>query len=105
MITASGNYVLYEGSKQAFTALTIVCEYRYNPQQETFLISIHPATATAGDTTRYGDHPIAVSKAAVDAETGTGTNPSDKLGNQIDQLVADYLDAITENSAITFTVS
>lgn len=52
-----------------------------------------------------GGHFILATKADVDAKTGTGTNPSDKLKNQIDQVVADYLDAITENSAVTFTVS
>ena len=105
MITASANYVLYEGSKAVYSALTIVCEYQFNPITQMFQVGIVPATITAGSELRYANHPVEFSKASVDAETGTGTNPSDKLGNQIDQLVADYLDAITENSAITFTVS
>ena len=105
MITASANYVLYEGSKAVYSALTIVCEYQFNPITQMFQVGIVPATITAGADLRHANYPVEFSKADVDAETGTGTNPSDKLGNQIDQLVADYLDAVTENSAITFTVS
>ena len=105
MITASANYVLYEGSKAVYSALTIVCEYQFNPITQRFQGGIVPATITAGADLRHANYPVEFSKADVDAETGTGTNPSDKLGNQIDQLVADYLDAVTENSAITFTVS
>jgi hypothetical protein len=105
MITASANYVLFEGSKTTYSALTIVCEYEFNPITQMFRVGIVPATITAGADLRYSNYPVELSKAAVDAKTGTGTNPSDKLGNQIDQVVADYLDAITENSAITFAVS
>lgn len=103
MITATANYVLYEGSKQVFSALAIVCEYRYNPQQDTFLIGVHPAAVTAGDTSRYGDHTILATKADIDAETSSGTNPSDKLSYQIEEYVMAYLDAITENSAVNFS--
>lgn len=103
MITATANYVLFEGSKQVFSALNIICEYVYNPQQETFLVTVIPAPATAGDTTRYGSHTLMYTKAQVDAETPTGTNSSDRLLYQIEELIIDYLDAITENSAVNFT--
>ena len=104
MITASANYVLYEGSKVLYSELVSVVDYAYSGANQAFLCTITPATITAAGTSVLGSYTYLATKAAVDAKTGTGTNPSDKLGNQIDQVIADYLDAITENSAITFTV-
>jgi hypothetical protein len=103
MITATANYVLYEGSKQVFSALSIICEYKYNPQQETFLITICPTNATAGDTTRFNEYSMLATKTHIDAETSSGTNPSDKLLYQVEEHVIQYLDAITENSAVNFS--
>ena len=105
MITADSNYGLYEGSELLYSALSIVVDYRYSAINDSFLVTIRPATVVASTTTPVDSFTISVTKTEVDSKTGTGTNPSDKLQNQIDQLVADYLDAITENSAITFTVS
>lgn len=105
MITASGNYVLYEGSKLLYSELVLVVDYAYSNANQAFLCTITPATITAAGTSILGSYTRLATKAEVDAKAGTGTNPSDKLQNQIDQVTADYLDAITENSALTFTVS
>lgn len=104
-ITANANYVIFEGSKELYTAWSIVVTFRYHAVNDNFECDIIPATISADGTNPAGGHFILATKAAVDAKTGTGTNPSDKLKNQIDQVVADYLDAITDNSAVTFTVS
>ena len=104
MITASGNFVLYEGSKQLFSSLDIIVDFEYKALNDTFLCDIMPAVIST-TTAPQGGHMVSITKASVDAKTGTGANPSDELKNQIDQVIADYLDAITENSALTFTVS
>lgn len=103
MITANTNFVLYEGSKQLYSALTVVVDYYYNSVFQTFSCTIYPAAITA-TTVTHGSHSLNISKAAVDAKTGTGTNPSDKLLNQVEQVVADYLDGLSDNSSVTFTV-
>jgi len=103
MITANTNYVLYEGSKQLFSALYVVVNYTYHASFQTYTCEIQPAVVSAV-TTSYGSHSMQITKAQVDAKTGSGTNPSDKLSNQVEQVVADYLDAITENLSVTFTV-
>lgn len=103
MITASTDFVLFEGSKTKFVCTSCVVDYKYNNLNQAYLCEIMPAVVSA--TTSYlGSQTYLAPKATVDAKTGTGTNPSDKLQNQIDQVVKDYLHSITENGAVTFTI-
>ncbi len=105
MITADSNYALYSGSEVLYSALSILVDYRFSVINESFLCTIRPATVVASQTTPVDSFNISVTKSEVDAKTGTGTNPSDKLRNQIEQVVVDYLEAVTENSAVGFTIS
>lgn len=104
MITASADFVLFEGSKQQYSVTSIVVDYAFSVINNAFVCNILPAVVSAS-TNIHGEYSRVITKAAVDAKTGTGTNPSDKLQNQVEQVVADYLDALTENSSVTFTVS
>ena len=104
-ITANANYVIFEGSKELYSAWSVAVNFRYHAVNDNFECEITPVTVSASGTNPEGGHFVLFTKASVDAKTGTGTNPSDKLKNQIDQVVADYLDALTENAAVTFTVT
>ena len=103
MISSDADFVLYEGSTTLYTVTAVMVDYSYNSVQQTFLCEIQPAVV-AVSTSIVAKHTHLITKASVDAKTGSGTNPSDKLGNQIDQVIKDYLDGITENSGVTFTV-
>lgn len=105
MITASTDFYLITGASVKYTALSVLVDYTYSAVQQTYLCNVYPAIISAGGTTPAGSFTTLITKASVDAKTGSGTNPSDKLGNQIDQVIKDYLAAITENSAVTFTVT
>ena len=105
MITASGNYVMEEGAKLVYSELAMYVTFRYDPLMQDFLCEIKPTTVTASGSSVVKPYTKQITKASVDAKTGTGTNPSDKLSNQVDQVIADYLDGLTENAALSFTVS
>lgn len=102
MITSDLPFVLYEGSKIKYSVVAAIVDFTYNPTQATYLCEIKPAVVST-TTDFHGSYTTRITKAAVDAKTGTGTNPSDKLANQVDQVIKDYLRVITENSAVTFT--
>lgn len=103
MITADSNYGLYDGSELLYSALSIVVDYRYSAINDSFLVTIRPATVVASTTTPVDSFTISVTKTEVDSKTGTGTNPSDKIRNQIEQVVVDYLEPI--NTGVGFTIS
>ncbi len=103
MIIADRAFALYEGSKTLSNVVAVIVDFRYNTTQATYLCEIQPAVVAA-TTDFHGSYTYLITKAAVDAKTGTGTNPSDKLANQVDQVVLDYLDAITENAAVAFSI-
>lgn len=103
MITSDNDFALYEGSTTIYALTAIVVSFSYDSVQQTFLCEIYPAVVAAS-TSVVASHAHRITKAAVDAKTGSGTNPSDKLSNQVDQVVKDYLAGITENSGVTFTV-
>jgi hypothetical protein len=103
MITASTDFVLYEGSKTKFVCTACMVDYKYNGISQTYLCEIMPAVVST-TTSTLGSYTYLITKADVDAKTGTGTNPSDKLQNQIDQVIKDYLHGITENGSVTFTI-
>ena len=103
MIISDRAFALYEGSKELVNVVATYVNFTYNPVQATYLCEIRPAVVAA-TTTFHGSYTVLITKAAVDAKTGTGTNPSDKLANQVDQVVLDYLDAITENTSVAFSI-
>lgn len=102
MITANANYVLFEGSTVKYSSGAAIVDFSFNPQDSTFLVNIIPTTSSPS-AARYGGHTYATTKTTVDAQSSSGTNPSDKLLYQVEEVIITYLDAITENSAVTFS--
>lgn len=44
-------------------------------------------------------------RTAIDAKTASGTGDCDQFENVCDQVLKDYLTGVTENAAVTFTIS
>ena len=101
MITADTAFVFYEGSKVTY-GTNIQVQYKYDPIQETALCELI-AYSSGADIEQNGSYLISITKAEIDAKTGAGTNPSDKMLDQVEQVTIDHLEGITENSAVTFT--
>jgi hypothetical protein len=101
MITADIAFYFYEGSKVAYET-DIEVEYKVNPSTGVVLCKLY-ATVSGSDTDVSGTYTMSTTLTDVDAETGTGTNPSDKILSQIEIIVVDYLEGITENASVTFS--
>jgi len=101
MITADATFVFYEGSLVKY-GTTIAVEYKYSPITEVFTCELIAYSAGA-DIAVSGNYLTTFTKAEIDAKTGAGTETSDKLLDEVELVVIDYLDGITENAAITFT--
>lgn len=101
MISADAAFVFYEGSKVSH-ATNIQVIFKYNPIQSTALCELI-AYAGGSEVEQVGSYGLIITKAEISAKTGTGTDPIDKVLNQVEQVVIDYLDGITENSAVGFT--
>lgn len=101
-MTASGNYVLFEGSEVEYASTSITVDYSINRTTDIFILTIKAVGATAG-ASEIGSYTYAVPLATIEAKSPTGTTSVDRVNNQVDQVVYDYLSAITENSGVTFT--
>lgn len=101
MITANADFVLFEGAKVSYIATSISVAFTYDPTPETFLCELRAATLSV-NVTYLGSHFILLTKAVVDAKTGSGTETEACL-DAVELAVIDYLDGITENAAVTFT--
>jgi hypothetical protein len=100
MITADANYTLKDDTKLFYTAFDIVVEFRFSDLQQMFYVSMFPYEASLGTLAELS---TSFTKATVDAKTGSGTNPSDKLLDQVEQCCIDYLDGLGDNSGVNFT--
>ena len=101
-ITSSGRVYLEAGALQSFSSPTVYIKPSYNPflSQVTCRLSI-----TAPSTTIVvAEITVVFDKSTVDAKTGTGTGDTDKFLNACHQCVKDWLEAIPDNSTVTFTV-
>lgn len=101
MITANATYVFFEGSEVKYGSTSIYVDFKYNNRSETYLCELQ-ALGAAANAPNIGEYYTTVTKAAVDAKTGTGTETEAVL-EAVELVIIDYLDAITENSSVTFT--
>ena len=93
-----------EATKKSFNQPDIYVSFSYNVRDESF--SVGAAVVKTGGTIEADTEEVfyyAISKADVDLLTGTGTGDTEKLHNAIEQALIDILEAIAENSGITFT--
>lgn len=101
MITANNPYVLYEGSEVTFSSTSLFVDFTYSNSHETYLCKII-ALGAAVNSPEIGSYTYLITKAQVDAKTGSGTETEAAL-EAVELVIIDYLDAITENSGVTFT--
>lgn len=100
MITATAAFYFYEGSKVAYNTNVLV---DYKVSQLSGVVTCDLKAYASGATTEFsGSYTMTITKAEVDAKTGAGTYSSDEVLDQVEQVIIDYLDGVTENAAITF---
>lgn len=54
---------------------------------------------------QYASYLFITTRTAIDAKTASGTGDCDQFENVCDQVLKDYLTGVTENAAVTFTIS
>lgn len=101
-ITSSGRVCLEAGALQSFASPTIYINPSYNP----FLsqVSCRLSLTAPSTTIVVSEITVVFDKATVDAKTGTGTGDTAKFFSAVNQCVKDWLEAIADNSTVTFTI-
>ena len=101
-ITSSGRVYLEAGALQSYASPTIYVVPSYNP----FLsqVSCRLSLTAPSTTIVVAEIMVVFDKATVDAKTGTGTGATAKFFNAVNQCVKDWLEAISDNSTVTFTI-
>lgn len=104
-ITSSGGQVyLRDGDISSYTNPYVYVSPQYNPFTETWVVTCTVAPIVVPAAGReIIEFRVTLTKAALDAYTGTGSSDTEYLVDAVEQAVIDYLEAITANSGITFT--
>lgn len=103
MITTSGGrFVVEDDSQQQFSGSSIICEPTYSEIQEKFAVRLNIIDSVSSNIIAYGY--TEVTKAEVDAETGSGTGETANWFSALQEAVVTKLEALTGNGSITFTV-
>jgi len=102
-ITSDNGFYLYEGSptKYDYTLVKMYCPVKVE-KDDTIRVDVE-VWDTAGEVF-YGNYPLTFTEAEVEAFTGSGTGEFSQFKNVVEQAVVDYLEGVTENSGITFTI-
>lgn len=103
MITASDVFVLEEGSAIQFkdAPVDVYCPFAVDRDDVT-AVDIQ-VWNDAGDRF-YASHTVRFSESELEAFTGSGTGEFSQMKNVVEQAVVDYLEGITENAGVTFTI-
>ena len=104
-ISSSGGHVyLRQGDITSYTNPYVYVSPQYNPFTETWVVTctVAPVVAPA-DGREIIEFRVTLTKAALDAYTGTGTGDTETVIDAVEQAVIDYLEAIAANSGITFS--
>lgn len=103
-LTADVNYVIESGSSALF---------RYNTTEILCAIAVSVDDVVAVDIqvwntahdVLYGSSTARFTTTEIDAKSSAESGESAVFRNCVEQCVADYLDALTGNASVTFTVS
>ena len=101
-ITSTGRVYLEAGALQSYASPTIYVVPTYNPflEQVTARLSITAPSSTI----IVSEIVVVFDKADVDTYTGTGTGDTETFFSAVNQAVKDWLEAIPDNSPVTFTI-
>ena len=103
MITTSGSaFQVEDGSQQRFSGSSIDCEPTYNQTQETFYVRLNVLDSST--TTVIAYWAITLTKAEVDAETGSGSGETAPWFNALQKATITKLSAYASNGSTTFTI-
>ena len=93
-----------DGDISSYTNPYVYVSPQYNPFTETWVVTctVTPIVVPAAGR-EIIEFRVTLTKAALDAYTGTGSSDTEYLVDAVEQAVIDYLEAITANSGITFT--
>ena len=103
-ITSDNGFYLYEGSPTKFdnTLVVILCPVKVE-KDDVIRVDVE-VWDDVDNTVFYGSHPLVFTEAEVEAYTGSGTGEFSLFKNCVEQAVVDYLEGVTENSGIVFTI-
>lgn len=101
-ITSSGRVYFEAGALQSFASPTIYVSPTYSPILDQVRCRLSISAPSSTDI--VFEAVVVFDKATIDAKTGTGTGDTAKFFSAVNQCVKDWLEAITDNSAVTFTI-
>lgn len=101
MITTSDNYLLITNTKTLYSGASIVCRPVVLDEDSIIRVDVQ---SLSGDGGQIGGILLEFSNTDLESFTGTGSTNRDKFFNQVEQAVKDYLENITENSTVVFTI-
>lgn len=101
-ISTDGTTWMETGSVRSYDTPKIYAEARYTTLTGQVLIRL--AITSAATNIIQDDFYISTTKTVLDTYTGTGTGDTAKYQSAVLQYVVDYLEGISENSGITFTI-
>ena len=104
MITADGIYYLSDGVKTSYAG-DIMCLPRIVDTDLNTLVDVQVIGTGSADTgAAIGGIFLTFTDAGLTAFTASGTGEVEQYYNLVEQAVSAYLDGLTANSAITFTI-
>lgn len=104
MITADNDFVLVEGGEVKFAVTSVRVTFEYDVLNEVFRARIVPVSGSPL-APEIGSETVVFTSAQIAAKDGaaSGAYAYLKTLDCVELCVIDYLDAITENSGISFT--
>lgn len=103
MITTSASaFVLEQGSQNEFNGCSVICEPTYLELRSAFSVRLRIIDSVSSNEISSGF--LEVTKTEVDAETGSGTGETALWFSALQEAVVAKLEAISDNSGVTFTV-
>lgn len=106
MIQADDSFYLVTGSKTLYEDTTYIYSYAKIAYEESVVYTDIFILSGADPNLGYiALHEERIDFSTISAFSETGTEQVDKFYNQLEQAVVAYLEAIAENSAITFTIT
>lgn len=102
-ISTNGPIWLATGDITSYDTPDIYCDARYFTLDAVWIVTIKIQNTSTTDYVATLD--VEFAQATIDALTGSGGTETRLIQNTILQAVVDYLEAITENAGVTFTLN
>ena len=100
--TATAAFVLEQDAQAQYLGASIICEPTFFETTDQFAVTLRILDSVSTNEIARGY--MEVTATEVDAETGSGTGETDPWFNALQKAVKTKLEAIADNSGVTFTV-